>query len=84
MFGRSEGAVGTFTTRIDDILDYGKPYLLLGVRSLFELRIGKPQVQEKSFVCAGMEPPQEDDFSVTRPLEDFTKNLKFLPTSPKS
>ena len=41
------------------------------------------EAQEKSVVHAGADLAQEIDFSVTLTQEDFTKNHKFLPSSPE-
>ena len=41
------------------------------------------EAQEKSVGHVGANLAQEKDFSVTLTQEDFTKNLKSLPTSPK-
>ena len=51
--------------------------------AFLEERLGKLKVQEKSFAHVGMERAQREDFSASLTREDFTKNLKFLPTSPE-
>ena len=55
VFRKSGGAVGAITRQIDDISDCGGPHLLLQARYFLENRFGKLEVQEKSFLCAGME-----------------------------
>ena len=46
-------------------------------------RNGKLEVQEKSFVRLGVELVKKSDFTSTLTQGDFTKNIKFLPTSPQ-
>ena len=46
-------------------------------------RFGKLQVREKSFARVGVEMARANDFSATSTREDFTRDLKFLPASPK-
>ena len=56
--------------------------MLPRIRCLLGKRSGELEVQEKSCVRVGPEWAQKKDFSRTSAQEDFTKNLKFLPTSP--
>ena len=82
IFGKSGKAFGVITTHIDDILGRGEPDLLRRARGFPEKHSGKLRAQGGSFVDVGMVLAQEKDFSATLTQEDFTTNLKLLPTSP--
>ena len=53
------------------------------MRRFLQNCFGKSKVQELPFVYVGAELSQKDDSSAALTQEDFTKNLKCLPTSPK-
>ena len=70
-------------TYVDDISECREPDLLPKERPLLRKRFRKQKAREGSFVHVGMEVAQGKDFSVTSTQEDFTGNLKLLPTSPE-
>ena len=63
--------------------------MLLKVRCFLEKRLGAMRAQEKSSVHSSRRSPpftrsfEEKDFAATLTQEDFTNNLKTLPTSPE-
>ena len=74
---KSGGAVGAIVMHINVFRVSGGPDILLKARSPAELRFGKLVLRARSSV----DPIAHASMELAR--EDFTKNLKFPPTSPK-
>ena len=79
---KAGSAVGAFTAHMEDILGCGEQDVLNKIRQLSGEQFGKLQLQESSFVHAGLGLSRESDFSVILTQYGFAQNLQPPPTCP--
>ena len=77
---RRGSEAGAFTTHI---LGRGEPDVPPEIRAFSERRLGESDLQESSCVHVGVELVHDNDLSVTPTRDEFTQNLRPLPTTPQ-
>ena len=82
VFRKECGAVGAFTTHIDDILGCGEPGVLGRTQGFLEARLGQLKLQESPCVHAGIELPEEKDYTVRLAQAEFSPKLDPVETPP--
>ena len=83
IFRETGSAVGALTTHIDDTFGRGEPDVPPKIRDFSARRFGEFKLQDSSLLHVGMELVQDGDFSVTPTQDEFAKNLRPLPSSPR-